>query len=152
MRYLKLFEDNSKFVQFSQLVGKVVDSIYLDVDSTGLCFLCDDGSYHTYYTCGDCCNSVWFTHLSGYDVLLNQRVLTVESKDWREIEHHLMGGDDCEEACTWTLTTKRGYIDIEVRNNHNGYYGGSVEYTAGLGLLMRLEFIKQYWVEIHDDF
>jgi hypothetical protein len=28
----------------------------------------------------------------------------------------------------WTIATDRGYIDLEVRNSHNGYYGGSVVY------------------------
>jgi hypothetical protein len=30
----------------------------------------------------------------------------------------------------FTLKTDRGWIDIELRNSHNGYYGGTIEYRG----------------------
>ena len=33
-------------------------------------------------------------------------------------------GDACVEDGFFTICTDRGYIDFEVRNEHNGYYSG----------------------------
>jgi len=150
MNYIKTYEGfNDEVTQFSQLIGKIIDTIYISEDSSNLAFITDDGECHIYSTSGDCCNSVWFYHFSGVEELLNQRVNDVESKDWREVDGDFAGGDDAEDACIWTLKTNRGYVDIEVRNSHNGYYGGYV----GHHLDKDFRFLdKSNWKMVHDDF
>jgi hypothetical protein len=150
MNYIKMYEEfDNNFTQFSQLIGKIVDTIYLSEDEESLAFVTDDGECHIYTTSGDCCNSVWFYHFSGVEELLNQRVHDVESKDWRDVEGEYAKDDVAEESCIWTLKTNRGYIDIEVRNSHNGYYGGEV----GHHLDKDFRFLdKSDWKMIHDDF
>lgn len=106
------------------MIGKIVEEVYISESEEQLAFLTDDGECHVYTTSGDCCNWVWFHHFNGIDVLLEQRVREVESTNWKEVTGEYAGGDSHEEACIWVLKTNRGYIDIEVRNNHNGYYGG----------------------------
>ena len=48
-----------------------------------------------------------------------------EDKGWGE------NRDDAEYDVVqdgfWTISTDKGYIDIEVRNSHNGYYGGQFD-------------------------
>jgi hypothetical protein len=51
----------------------------------------------------------------------------VESKGWTDDRTDEDGYDVIQDGF-WTIATDRGYIDLEVRNSHNGYYGGSVVY------------------------
>jgi hypothetical protein len=78
---------------------------------------------------------VWFNHVNGvetvlgegnlFDILRGAMVTGVEDKGWTEDRED---GYDVIQDGFWTITTDRGYIDLEVRNSHNGYYGGSVVY------------------------
>ena len=117
---------------FKNLVGKRINGIFQGNDGWTLVFRTVDGEWLRYDTDNDCCNSVWFNHINGVNVLTNNSfdllrgalVLSTEDKDWVNID----GADDydvIEDIC-FTLRTDRGYIDIEVRNSHNGYYGGRV--------------------------
>jgi hypothetical protein len=78
---------------------------------------------------------VWFNHVNGvdtvlgegnlFDILRGAMVTGVEDKGWSEDRED---GYDVIQDGFWTIATDRGYIDLEVRNSHNGYYGGSVVY------------------------
>jgi hypothetical protein len=78
---------------------------------------------------------VWFNHVNGvetvlgegnlFDILRGAMVTGVEDKGWTEDRED---GYDVIQDGFWTIATDRGYIDLEVRNSHNGYYGGSVVY------------------------
>jgi hypothetical protein len=54
-------------------------------------------------------------------------VTAVEDKGWTDDRTDEDGWDVIQDGF-WTIATDRGYIDLEVRNSHNGYYGGSVVY------------------------
>jgi hypothetical protein len=54
-------------------------------------------------------------------------VTGVEDKGWTDDRSDEDGYDVVQDGF-WTIATDRGYLDLEVRNSHNGYYGGSVEY------------------------
>jgi hypothetical protein len=60
-----------------------------------------------------------------FDILRGAMVTGVEDKGWTEDRED---GYDVIQDGFWTISTDRGYIDLEVRNSHNGYYGGSVTY------------------------
>lgn len=117
---------------FKNLVGKRINGIFLGNDNWTVVFRTVDGKWLRYDTENDCCNSVWFNHVSGVDILTNNSfdllrgavVLEVEDKDWNNV-NSADEWDVIEDIC-FTLRTDRGYIDLEVRNSHNGYYGGRV--------------------------
>jgi hypothetical protein len=66
---------------------------------------------------------------NSFDLLRGVEVLAVEAKGWDENRSDEDGYEVVQDAF-WTIRTNRGYIDIEVRNSHNGYYGGSVSYSG----------------------
>ena len=68
-----------------------------------------------------------FGHSDVFDVLRGATVVSVEDKGWSENRDDEDGYEVVQDGF-WTIRTDRGYIDIEVRNSHNGYYGGSVRY------------------------
>jgi hypothetical protein len=120
---------------FKNLVGRRINGIFINPDRTSLAFRTIDGDLLGYYTHGDCCNTVYINHFQGadvvgkgntFDLLRGALVLGAEDKEWvtQEAEEDVY---EVIEDGFFTIKTDRGYIDLEVRNEHNGYYGGHVE-------------------------
>jgi len=122
---------------FTDLVGKRIVDVLTNADNTVLAFRTSEGRYMAYCTSGDCCNTVWFNHATGLDTVLGEGnvfdllrgavVTGAEDKGWDENRNADEHGYEVIQDGFWTLRTDRGYIDFEVRNSHNGYYGGHVE-------------------------
>lgn len=120
---------------FNVLVGKRINGLFIGDDDWALVFRDINQRYYCFRTENDCCNTVWFNHVNGvetvlgegnlFDVLRGAMVTGVEDKGWTEDRED---GYDVIQDGFWTIKTDRGYIDLEVRNSHNGYYGGSVKY------------------------
>jgi hypothetical protein len=120
---------------FRELIGKKINGIFLGNDKWTLVFRDVEGKHYRFDTSNDCCNTVWINHITGVDcvrsgndvfsLLRGAEVISAEDKGWGE------NRDDDEYEVVqdgfWTIKTDRGYIDIEVRNSHNGYYGGSLD-------------------------
>jgi len=124
--------------EFNVLVGKRINGLFIGNDKWTLVFRDIQGRRYRFNTENDCCNSVWFNHVSGvnilgegnsFDLLRGAEVLAVESKGWGDNRSDEDGHEVVQDAF-WTIRTDRGYIDLEVRNSHNGYYGGSVSYLG----------------------
>jgi hypothetical protein len=121
--------------EFNVLVGKRINGLFIGEDAWALVFRDINGRHYCFRTKNDCCNTVWFNHVNGvetvlgegnlFDILRGAMVTGVEDKGWTEDRED---GYDVIQDGFWTIATDRGYIDLEVRNSHNGYYGGSVEY------------------------
>jgi len=120
---------------FTDLIGKRVNDVLINDDKTVIAFRTIEGEYLAYYASGDCCNNVWFNHLTCtnalgtgdvFDILRGAEVLGEETKGWSDVVNERDSYEVVEDGF-WTIKTARGYIDLEVRNTHNGYYGGHVE-------------------------
>jgi hypothetical protein len=121
--------------EFNVLVGKRINGLFIGDDDWALVFRDINGRHYCFRTENDCCNTVWFNHVNGvetvlgegnlFDILRGAMVTGVEDKGWTEDR---ADGYDVIQDAFWTIKTDRGYIDLEVRNSHNGYYGGSVKY------------------------
>ena len=134
--------------EFNTLLGKRINGIFLGNDKWTLAFRTVEGQYVRYDTQNDCCNSVWFNHISGvnilgdgnsFDLLRGVEVLAVEDKGWSDNRDDEDGYEVVQDGF-WTIRTDRGYIDIEVRNSHNGYYGGSVVHVEDSDLTNVVDF------------
>ena len=121
---------------FKNLIGERINGILLNDDKNRLIVRTINGQEFHYYTSGDCCNTVWINHMTGvnvlgegntFDILRGALVTGAEDKGWGD-NQVIEGEWDVIQDGFFTLKTDRGYIDFEVRNSHNGYYGGSFEY------------------------
>lgn len=127
---------------FKNLVGKRINGIFLGNDAWTVVFRTTDGKYFRYDTGNDCCNSVWVNHMTGvdlvgkadnsFDILRGALVVSTEDKEWTENRDGSDEGYEVIQDGFYTITTDRGYIDVEVRNSHNGYYGGSFSESGSL--------------------
>jgi len=123
---------------FNVLVGKRINGLFIGDDDWALVFRDINQRYYCFRTENDCCNNVWFNHVNGvstvlgegnlFDVLRGAMVTGVEDKGWTKDRED---GYDVIQDGFWTIKTDRGYIDLEVRISHNGYYGGRVKYDEG---------------------
>ena len=123
--------------EFNVLVGKRINGLFIGDSAWALVFRDINGRHYCFRTENDCCNTVWFNHVNGvetvlgegnvFDILRGAMVTAVESKGWTDDRTDEDGYDVIQDGF-WTISTDRGYIDLEVRNSHNGYYGGSVVY------------------------
>ena len=62
--------------------------------------------------------------------------------------------NDYQNVGFWTIKTTAGYFDLEVRNSHNGYYGGHIILRD---IKNSADFEKEYkniaiWKELKEDF
>jgi hypothetical protein len=83
---------------------------------------------------GDCCSSCYVQHVSGTDALAEGAVVAyVEDIDVEpRAEDEDCGGEVVD---TWghRITTSKGVCSIEMRLEHNGYYGGALQVTRVAG-------------------
>ena len=140
--------------EFNVLVGKRINGLFIGDSAWALVFRDINGRHYCFRTENDCCNTVWFNHVNGvetalgegnvFDILRGAMVTGVESKGWTDDRTDEDGYDVIQDGF-WTIATDRGYIDLEVRNSHNGYYGGSVVYDeeSDLGTIENLQAVTE---------
>ncbi len=141
----------SEKVTFELLIGKVIKQILLSEDKQHLSFITSCGERYNYNVYADCCSESWIEKIENVSALIDSQVNAVEMKDdvkdengedpWRHGKPCEDGPQECTVAYFWTITTNRGYCDIEVRNSSNGYYSGSIYFDSkGEGDFGDLEF------------
>ena len=137
---------------FSNLIGKRINGILINDARDSFAFRTTEGKLMSYYTAGECCNVVYINHLSGvnilgdgnpFDLLRGALVLEVEDKQWVDVVNEDEESYEVIEDGFFTIKTDRGYIDLEVRNEHNGYYGGHVGETDVLVDIEELELVTE---------
>ncbi len=112
-----------------KLVGARVIAAAMEGDN--LMLMTDRGLYKLEPE-GDCCSHCYIQHISGTDALAPGAVIaSVENIDVAEIPER----DAFDVSDTWghRLTTDRGHCSIEMRLDHNGYYGGWLNVTVRAG-------------------
>jgi hypothetical protein len=138
---------------FNELIGHRINGIFLGNDKWTMLVRTTEGKFFRYDTANDCCNTVWVNHITGvdilgegdsFDILRGALVTGAEDKGWGENRDGEEGYEVIQDGF-WTIRTERGYIDIEVRNSHNGYYGGSFSLNedTDLGDIEDLEQITE---------
>lgn len=105
------------------LVGETIVAIY---QSSGACILefeTKAGARMAWQAVGDCCANAYFHQLENFEWLIGEEVLRVE--------HDAVSVEDTEYGQTDTevirISTRKGTASIELRTEHNGYYGGWAE-------------------------
>ena len=123
----------------NRLVGRRINGIFLNEDNTRVVFRTIEDERIGFYVFGDCCNTVYINHFQGvdvvgegntFDLLRGALVTSVEEKEWVTLDTEQDEDswiDECVEDGFFTIRTDRGYIDFEVRNEHNGYYSGHID-------------------------
>lgn len=108
----------------NQLIGKTITAIEIAEDQKALRFVLTDGECVVNVD-GDCCSSTWIEHIELPALGFPAQVVSVEDLNMSrpdEGEH----GDSVTAFYGCKVTTDRGEIVIDYRNESNGYYGGNL--------------------------
>lgn len=115
--------------KFSELLGKVLDSIVNNNDEC-LIFTTIDGDVYRSYHDQNCCESVTINDIQGdLDDLIGEPILQAEESTNTK---DTFGKIEYPDSFTWTfykLATIKGYVTIRWLGESNGYYSESVEFS-----------------------
>ena len=104
------------------LIGKTIKEMKIAEDKEALLFITSDGEVIA-KVCGDCCSQSWIENV---ELPVNGFPATVKCAEEIPMPDLGNGDADLRQYYGYKLTTDKGDIVIDYRNDSNGYYGGSI--------------------------
>jgi hypothetical protein len=117
------------------LVGRHVVSAKINEGKDAVILETKTGNLYLSWV-GDCCASCFIEHFNGVEFLIDATILSAENTEWSYLKRNEDDYDVIETMGT-KIKTNKGYVDIETRVSHNGYYGGMINVSDD-------DFIDQY--------
>jgi hypothetical protein len=115
------------------LIGKTLTGIKLAADRQALLFQTTDGDFEVLVD-ADCCSYTWVEHIELPALGFPALVTAVEDLDLPETTERPPSTfhEDPEVLAFYgcKISTDRGEIVIDYRNDSNGYYGGSLSWPG----------------------
>ena len=110
----------------SHLVGVLIKEASINDNKNTIRLNTDEGILFL-QTQSHCCNSVWFESVVNPEFLIGTVLSLSLGDSTRERDN-----EDCDvlDIAFLRINTTSGTAVIEVRNSHNGYYGGEVIITS----------------------
>jgi hypothetical protein len=129
--------------EFEKLIGKKVISAH--TDGGNLYLVLDNNKVIELYPEGDCCSHCYIQHVSGTPALIGGVIAKIEDIKSIATEEEKKNADVLEAWGHRFYIQGKGIFDIEMRLNHNGYYGGWVNVTE-------LDTLPSQFVKVLEDF
>lgn len=112
-----------RYLNISDMVGKVFTDIIVDKEDRNIIFICEEGMYKMFHD-QDCCETVYIESIVGDIVDLTHNTIL-------GAEEVITTGEETEDYYHSThtfykLKTKDGYVDIRWVGSSNGYYSERV--------------------------
>lgn len=112
----------------SILVGKTLTKIDVAADKKAIRFTMEGGETIVAKCDGDCCSSTWIESVEMPAGDLPAKVLAVTNLDLpSQGDGH---GDELIQLYGLKLTTDKGDLVLDYRNESNGYYGGNLSWPG----------------------
>lgn len=115
---------NAKKIDINSLVGRKILNAFINSDKDAVVLKTDEGDFFLKWE-GDCCAQCYIAHINGSDLLIGATILEAENTEWSDLKKDKDNYEVLETMGTKFKTTK-GYVDIETRVSHNGFYGGMI--------------------------
>ncbi len=109
------------------LIGKTITAVEISEDKEALRFVLTDGEVVVDCDAG-CCSYTWVEHVELPALGFPATVLAVEDVPMPDLGN--MPGCDVVAYYGCKITTDRGEILIDYRNDSNGYYGGNLSWPG----------------------
>lgn len=104
------------------LIGKIITEMKIAQDKQALLFITPEGPIQAIVD-GDCCSHSW---IESVELPVNGFPATVTAAEGIPMPDLGNGDAECRQYYGYKLTTDKGNIIIDYRNDSNGYYGGSI--------------------------
>lgn len=134
------------------LIGKIITDMKIAQDRQALLFVTAGGEIKAKVD-GDCCSHSWIENVELPVNGFPATVLSAEDIDMPDLGN---GDAECRQYYGYKLTTDKGDIIIDYRNDSNGYYGGSIwfpdsdpkEYNSYYGGVLNQNVSAENWQDI----
>ena len=132
------------------LVGKTINKMMIASDKKAILFITPNEEVKAKID-GDCCSESWIEHV---EILTTfpSTVISVEDIDMPEPDQ---SDFECLQSYGCKITTDKGTILIEYRNESNGYYGGNIiwpdENDWFYGGVFGQNISTEEWIELNED-
>lgn len=107
------------------LIGKTINSVKIAKDKEALLFITDAGDIKVLCD-ADCCSSTWIEHMELPALGFPALVIMAEDLEMPDLGD--MKGCDVVAYYGFKITTDKGELVIDYRNDSNGYYGGNLSW------------------------
>lgn len=111
------------------LVGKTLTGLMLAKDKKALLFQTTGGDILVRVD-ADCCSYTWVEHIELPALGFPAEVVSVENLDLPQDTKPEDADKECVAYYGCKITTSRGEIVIDYRNDSNGYYGGGLSWPV----------------------
>lgn len=112
---------DAKDLGMTSLIGRFVKGAKI-FDSDVVVLNTDLGPMYLTWS-GDCCASCYLANISGADNLMGAKILEIETAEWKRKENDDF---DVVETMGTKIKTEKGYVTLETRLEHNGFYCGQI--------------------------
>lgn len=110
-----------------KMIGKTINEIKIADDKKALKFICEDGD-HVVKADGDCCSDTWIESIEAPAMGFPCQILKIEDLTLGDDEELEYGDVIAHYGCK--ISTDKGDIVIDYRNESNGYYGGNLSWPG----------------------
>ena len=108
------------------MLGKTIESMMIASDKKAILFNTDSGGFIAKAD-GDCCSSTWVEHIDLPALGFPAKIINISDLEMPESESK-GDYDDVIAFYGCKITTDKGDIIIDYRNESNGYYGGNLSW------------------------
>lgn len=109
------------------LAGKTLLGMKIADDKEAILFITDSGDIEALCD-ADCCSHTWVEHIELPALGFPARVISAEDIEMPDLGD--MPGCDVVEYYGFKISTDKGDIVIDYRNDSNGYYGGNLSWPG----------------------
>lgn len=110
------------------LIGKTIQSVKISSDKMALLFTSTDGTEYIVRVDADCCSHTWIETVEMPALGFPFKILKTDNLEMPDL------GDlpDCDIVSYYgeKITTDKGDMVIDYRNDSNGYYGGNIAWSG----------------------
>ena len=132
------------------LIGKTINALRIAEDKAALLFVTGEGEIKVLCD-ADCCSFTWVEHIELPALGFPAKVIKVEDLEMPDL------GDmpECDVVAYYgcKITTDKGEIAIDYRNDSNGYYGGNLSWPDDgfYGGVFNQNVSEEEWKDVVED-
>jgi hypothetical protein len=123
------YRKTSTGFQIQTLVDLTIDAAFINEDATSIILKTNDGRYFEITHRTDCCEWVYFAHVNSAEFLIGAKILMADAMEWKDLmdthQHEAKSGSgktDILDSMGITLSTDKGFVQLETRAEGNGQY------------------------------
>jgi hypothetical protein len=115
----------------NELIGLKINNVFINQEKNVVRLDTDFGEVFL-VAVGDCCSKTWFEHISGIKNIKGGQVIEEFNTNYFDEPYKQVDNDeyDIDKYYSTVIKTTKGNLELEFRNNSNGYYGGRIEVNA----------------------